>query len=113
MHSLTHLNAHTQIELYLRWLGADFYVGTLHKWMFTLQGCAFIYCKDVTRGVVPLLPHVLDADSCVGTGGGGGGGGVADLATVTPFAAAFAPDQQSCLGYTRIRTYARTRTHMP
>jgi len=37
-------------------IGADYYLGTVHKWMYTCQGCAFIVVRpDRQRGLEPLV----------------------------------------------------------
>jgi len=45
-----------QIELNLEELGADFYVGNLHKWLCAPKGSAFIYAHpDVQHLIEPLI----------------------------------------------------------
>lgn len=45
-----------QIELNLEDLGADFYVGNLHKWLCAPKGSAFIYAHaDVQHLIEPLI----------------------------------------------------------
>ena len=63
-----------------------------------LQGCAFLFCKDINRGVVPLVPPVVSP--VAGDGGGGAGGGDEGGLLLSPLAAAFAPEQRTCQGYT-------------
>lgn len=35
-----------QLDLDLPHIGADWYTGNLHKWCFTLKGCAFLHARD-------------------------------------------------------------------
>jgi len=46
-----------QLELKLEDLGADFYVGNLHKWVFTPKSCAFLYAAP--QWCSTLLPRVI------------------------------------------------------
>ena len=46
-----------QLALDLDRVGADFYVGNLHKWVFTPKSCAFLYVAPERRD--SLLPHVI------------------------------------------------------
>ena len=46
-----------QLALDLDALGADFYVGNLHKWVFTPKSCAFLYATPKWRS--SLLPRVI------------------------------------------------------
>jgi isopenicillin-N epimerase len=44
-----------QIELDLPSLGADWYVGNCHKWLFTPRGCGFLWARgDAQAGLHPL-----------------------------------------------------------
>lgn len=45
-----------QIDLNLEEIGADFYVGNLHKWLFAPKGSAFIYARpEVQHLIEPLI----------------------------------------------------------
>jgi isopenicillin-N epimerase len=44
-----------QLELDVPALGADWYVGNCHKWLFAPRSCAFLWCRDeVKRELHPL-----------------------------------------------------------
>ena len=46
-----------QLELDLTTLGADYYTGNLHKWLFAPKSCAFLWARDEHRG--SLHPPVI------------------------------------------------------
>jgi isopenicillin-N epimerase len=49
-----------QIELDIPGLGADWYVGNLHKWHFVPRGCGFLWAATDAR--TRLMPNVLSSD---------------------------------------------------
>lgn len=45
-----------QLDLHLDALGADFYVGNLHKWLFSARGAAFLYAAPAQQALLePLI----------------------------------------------------------
>jgi isopenicillin-N epimerase len=53
------------LDLNLRAIGADFYIGTMHKWMYTCQGVGFLYVAAAHRRatIKPLsAPVFAEAD---------------------------------------------------
>jgi len=50
-----------QIALDIPALGADWYVGNLHKWYFVPRGCGFLWASPERRN--GLMPNVLSWDS--------------------------------------------------
>jgi isopenicillin-N epimerase len=38
-----------QLELDVPALGADWYVGSCHKWLFAARSCAFLWCRDDSK----------------------------------------------------------------
>ena len=52
------------LDLNLRAIGADFYIGTMHKWMYTCQGVGFLYVAAAHRATIKPLsaPVFAEAD---------------------------------------------------
>jgi selenocysteine lyase/cysteine desulfurase len=49
-----------QLKINLKDIGADYYMGTMHKWMYTIQGVAFLYLHDFRKPLSPLIvPKLL------------------------------------------------------
>jgi isopenicillin-N epimerase len=44
-----------QLELNLEALGADWYTGNCHKWLFTPRGCAFLWARRERQSIVHPL----------------------------------------------------------
>lgn len=53
-------HAPVHIPLNLAALDADYYTGNLHKWAFTVKGCAFLYAREPDRIVPPVVSHLYD-----------------------------------------------------
>ena len=72
----THPRRAAQIDLDIRDLDADYYVGTCHKWLFSCKGVAFIVVRqELQRGISPLVVPYGPAVAWVGVGWGTRGQG--------------------------------------
>lgn len=56
--------AHTpgQLPLDITALGADWYVGNCHKWLFATRGCGFLYAAPDGRDIRPIIASHGDDD---------------------------------------------------
>ena len=95
-------HAPLMLDLDLHKLGADFYVGNLHKWMCNTKGCAFLYVSNLEKHDT-IRPSIVSHGYHIGFQEAFIWDGLRDYAAALTVSDTL--DQWKALGVERSRTY--------